>query len=42
MVAVSRSGASVIVNETKVKVDLTKYMERHQVRASAAAGPRRG
>ncbi|GBF89094.1 kinesin-13A-like [Raphidocelis subcapitata] len=30
MVEVSRGGAFVIVNETKVKVDLTKYMERHQ------------
>jgi hypothetical protein len=31
VVEVSRTSAYVVVNETKVKVDLTKYLERHQV-----------
>jgi hypothetical protein len=39
MVEVNRGSAFVIVNETKVKVDLTKYIERHQVRG---AGPKAG
>ncbi|KIZ05656.1 kinesin family member 2/24 [Monoraphidium neglectum] len=30
VVEVSRTSAYVVVNETKVKVDLTKYLERHQ------------
>jgi len=38
VVEVSRSSAFVIVNETKVKVDLTKYMERHQVRDAEGEG----
>lgn len=37
MVEVSRGGACVIVNETKVKVDLTKYVERHQVRVTCVS-----
>jgi hypothetical protein len=36
MVEVSRGSAFVIVNETKVKVDLTKYIERHQVPGAGA------
>lgn len=35
VVEVSRANAFVVVNETKVKVDLTKYMEKHQVRRSS-------
>ncbi len=38
MVDVGRPSGCVLVHETKVKVDLTKYQERHQVRHRKGGG----